>query len=138
MIPRGPQGEDSGHRRRRLTDRVIVKVVVAVMPEVVQTQSQHSQARRPSQWLTLNTDGQPHMVLNVLSVGTLIVGAVGFVLGLIVRTHFPATVLGIAAFVVGMAAQMNSATRGERILIVTGMIAGFVGLAVGVAHGGFA
>ena len=32
---------------------------------------------------------------------------------------------------------MMSATREERILIVTGMIAGFVGLALGLAHGGF-
>jgi ABC-type lipoprotein release transport system permease subunit len=30
-----------------------------------------------------------------------------------------------------------SATRLERILLVTGMILGFVGLALGLAHGGF-
>ena len=30
-----------------------------------------------------------------------------------------------------------SATREQRVLIVTGMIAGFVGLALGLAHGGF-
>ena len=33
--------------------------------------------------------------------------------------------------------QMMSATRIERILLVTGMIAGFVGLALGLAHGAF-
>ena len=37
----------------------------------------------------------------------------------------------------GLYAQMVSATREQRILIVTGMIAGFVGLALGLAHGGF-
>ena len=33
---------------------------------------------------------------------------------------------------------MMSATREERIVIVTGIIAGFVGLALGLAHGGLA
>jgi ABC-type lipoprotein release transport system permease subunit len=32
---------------------------------------------------------------------------------------------------------MISATRNERIVIVTGMIAGFVGACLGLAHGGF-
>jgi len=38
---------------------------------------------------------------------------------------------------VGLYAQMISATREERIVIVTGIIAGFVGLALGLAHGAF-
>jgi hypothetical protein len=33
--------------------------------------------------------------------------------------------------------QMVSATRNQRILIVTGMIAGFVGVAIGLSKGGF-
>jgi len=37
---------------------------------------------------------------------------------------------------VGLYAQMMSATREQRILIVTGMIGAFVGLALGLAHGG--
>jgi hypothetical protein len=107
------------------------------MPEAVQTPSQERQARSPSQWLTLNTDGQAHTVLNVLTVFTFIVGVVAFVLGLIVRAHFAATVVGIAGFAVGLTAQLNSATRGERILIVTGIIGAFVGMALGIGHGGF-
>ena len=75
----------------------------------------------------------------------LIVGLVSFVLGLVIRTgpgsvrlgggdrdHRPR---GPARRAV---AQMISATREERVLIVTGIIAGFVGLALGLAHGGFA
>jgi NADH:ubiquinone oxidoreductase subunit 6 (subunit J) len=46
-------------------------------------------------------------------------------------------ILGIVAFVVGMVTQMNSATREERVLTVAGIIAAFVGLALGIAHGGF-
>ena len=46
-------------------------------------------------------------------------------------------VTGLVSLLVGLYAQMISATREERIMIVTGIIAGFVGLALGLAHGGF-
>jgi hypothetical protein len=46
-------------------------------------------------------------------------------------------VTGLVSLLVGLYAQMISATREERIVIVTGIIAGFVGLALGLAHGGF-
>jgi hypothetical protein len=110
---------------------VFVKVV-AVMPEAVQTQS-----RRPAARLTLNSDGRPHPVVNGLALFTLVVGVVAFALGLVVRAHFAATVLGIAGFAVGLAVQLNSATREQRVLIVTGIIAAFVGMALGIGHGGF-
>ena len=95
--------------------------------------------------ITLNSDGQPHPVLNALSIFTLVVGLVSFVLGLVVR-NAPLTGLGwaivtaatgLAALLVGLYTQMISATREQRVLIVTGIIAGFVGLALGLAHGGF-
>jgi len=38
--------------------------------------------------------------------------------------------------VVGFYAQLVSATREERIIIVTGLIAAFVGGALALAHGG--
>ena len=92
----------------------------------------------------LNSDGQPHRVLNVLSVFTLVVGLVSFVLGMIVRNAHTgaaviviATATGLVSCLVGLYTQMISATREQRILIVTGMIAGFVGLALGLAKGGF-
>jgi len=37
----------------------------------------------------------------------------------------------------GLFTQMHSATTEQRILIVTGIIAGFIGCALGLAHGGF-
>lgn len=92
----------------------------------------------------LNSDGQPHRVLNILTIFTLVVGLVSFVLGMIVRnshagaaTVVIATATGLVACLVGLYAQMISATREQRILIVTGMIAGFVGLAIGLSRGGF-
>ena len=90
------------------------------------------------------TDGQPHPLLNVASIFTLVVGLASFVLGMYLRygtsTHpiaITAAVTGLASLLVGLFSQMMSATRLERILLVTGMIAGFVGLALGLAHGGF-
>ena len=92
----------------------------------------------------LNSDGQPHRVVNILSVFTLIVGLVSFVLGMIVRNAhtgaaliITATATGLVACLVGLYVQMISATREQRIRIVTGIIAGFVGLALGLSKGGF-
>ena len=104
------------------------------MPEAVQAQS----AGERSSWTTLNTDGQPHPVLNIATLVIFAVGLVAFALGLVVKTHMVATVLGIVAFGGGLVVQLNSATRNQRILIVTGIIGGFVGMALGIGHGGFA
>jgi ammonia channel protein AmtB len=92
----------------------------------------------------LNSDGQPHPLQNALTLFTLVVGLVSFVLGMVVRnTHTSAAVViittatGLVACLVGLYAQMISATREQRILIVTGIIAGFVGLAIALGQGGF-
>jgi drug/metabolite transporter (DMT)-like permease len=93
----------------------------------------------------LNSDGQPHPVENVLTIFTLVVGLVSFVLGMIVRNvpsagtgvTITATATGLISMLVGLYAQMISATREQRVLIVTGIIAGFVGMALGLGHGGF-
>lgn len=92
----------------------------------------------------LNSDGQPHPVQNILAIFTLVVGLVSFVLGMLIRnTHTGAAVIviatttGLVSCLVGLYAQMISATREQRILIVTGIIAGFVGLAIGLSKGGF-
>jgi hypothetical protein len=94
--------------------------------------------------VNLNSDGLRHPLLNVASVFTLVVGLVSFALGMYLRygtsTHglaIAAAATGIVSLLVGLYTQMVSATREERILIVTGMVAGFVGLALGLAHGGF-
>ena len=92
----------------------------------------------------LNSDGQPHRTLNILAIFTLVVGLVSFVLGMIIRNAHTgaavivtATVTGLVACLVGLYTQMISATREQRVLIVTGIIAGFVGLALGLSKGGF-
>ena len=92
----------------------------------------------------LNSDGQPHRVINILAIFTLVIGLVSFVLGLVVRNAHTgaaaivtATATGLVACLVGLYVQMISATREQRVIIVTGIIAGFVGLALGLAKGGF-
>ena len=74
----------------------------------------------------------------------LVTGLISFVLGLVVRNshtgpavHIIATATGLFALLVGLYAQMVSSTRNQRVVIVTGIIAGFVGLAIGLSRGGF-
>lgn len=110
------------------------------------TSSIRSGGRSHLPHVSLNSDGQPHPLINALTIFTLVVGLISFVLGLVVRNlsgaglgwAIPTAATGLAAMLVGLYTQMVSATREQRVLIVTGIIAGFVGLALGLAHGGFA
>jgi hypothetical protein len=96
--------------------------------------------------LTLNSDGRSHPLLNLTTIIVLLIGLVSFVLSLVIRNDASAggvawaaitTSAGLLSMVGGLVAQMVSTTTEQRILIVTGIIAGFVGFALGLAHGGF-
>jgi len=96
--------------------------------------------------LTLSSDGESHKLLNTASILILIVGLLSFALAIVIRNDSAARGVGWAAttastglvsMVVGLGFQMVSRTTEQRILIVTGIIAGFVGFALGIAHGGF-
>jgi hypothetical protein len=104
------------------------------MPETVGVQAE-SRTERPR--FNLNSDGKRHPLLNATAGFVFIAGIASFVLALIVRDHFSATVVGMVAFGVGLLGQMLSATREERIFLVAGIVAGFVGMGLGIAHGGF-
>jgi hypothetical protein len=82
-------------------------------------------------------DGKRHPWLNAAAAYTVIAGLVSFVIGMVSREHVVGTALGVTGFVVGLFAQMLSATRAERIFIVFGIVASFVGMGLGFAHGGF-
>ena len=101
------------------------------MPEAIGSPS------RAQRRLTLNSDGRRHPVENALTAFTFIGGIVAFAAGLIVAQHALAMILGAAAFVVGLYAQLISATREQRVLLMAGVVAAFIGMALGVAHGGF-
>jgi FtsH-binding integral membrane protein len=102
------------------------------MPEAVESGTSDRSRR-----LTLNTDGRRHPVQNGLTAFTFLAGLVALATGFVVHLHSVASICGAAALVVGLFAQLISATREERIFIVAGIIAAFVGLALGIAHGGF-
>lgn len=87
--------------------------------------------------ISLNEDGKRHPLQNSLAVFTLITGVPACILGFVVVAHFPAVLLGLLALFVGMYDQMISVTRNQRIVIVTGLVAAFVGAGLGFAHGGF-
>ena len=103
--------------------------------------AERARARRPH--LTLNTDGQRHPLVNGLTLFTLLAGLVACVSGFMDNyvvtqpwAHIIATWLGLAALLVGLYGQLVSSTRQERMLIVTGLVAAFVGLCLGLANGG--
>jgi hypothetical protein len=103
---------------------------MADMPDAASTRS-----RVP--FPTLNNDGQRHPLENALAVFTLVTGLITFAVGWVVSLHALASILGIVTLLVGLYAQLISATRAERIIIVTGLVAAFVGTALGFGHGGF-
>jgi hypothetical protein len=76
-------------------------------------------------------------LLNAASAATLLVGFIVFVGGFVVRLHFFASLIGLITLLLGLVLQMMSTTRTQRILIVPGVIGAFVGMSLGIAHGGF-
>jgi type IV secretory pathway TrbD component len=103
------------------------------MRQVVTTRPTRAQLLR----FTLNSDGRRHPLLNATTAIVFCAGIVAFVLGLVVRAHLAATILGLVTFAIGLYAQLVSATREQRIFIVTGVVGAFVGMGLGIAHGGF-
>lgn len=95
------------------------------------------QAARTRARITLNTDGKRHPRENSLAMAVIIFGMTAFILGFIVKAHLFASIFGVIGFPLGLYSQMTSETTGERWLNVIGMISAFVGLALGLAHGGF-
>jgi hypothetical protein len=76
------------------------------------------------------------MLENGLVAFTIVSGLIAFATGWVVALHSIATILAVASMVVGMYAQLVSSNREQRIVIVTGLVAAFVGGALAIAHGG--
>jgi hypothetical protein len=105
--------------------------------EVTALSEAEVQSRSRARHFTLNSDGQRHPVLNGAAAYAVLAGVTSMVMGLVNVAHLVGSVLGISAFVIGLLAQMMSATRDQRMLIVCGIVAAFVGMGLGIAHGGF-
>ncbi|MEO3811377.1 hypothetical protein ABGB17_20480 [Sphaerisporangium sp. B11E5] len=87
--------------------------------------------------LTLNSDGQRHPLENALTLTALGLGVVALACGLIVQAHVAASWAGALGFPIGLYAQYVSATTAERSINIVGIIMSFVGVALGIFHGGF-
>lgn len=87
--------------------------------------------------LALNSDGHAHPRENALAVATLVVGLVAFVATFFTGGHAVASWAGALGFGMGLYSQYVSVTTGERVLNIIGIVAAFVGVALGIARGGF-
>ena len=87
--------------------------------------------------LTLNTDGRTHPRRERPAVSTLICGLVAFVADLLPRRSRGLVLVGTLGFGLGLYSQYISATTPQRSLNIIGIVASFVGVALGIAHGGF-
>ncbi|MFC4530843.1 hypothetical protein [Sphaerisporangium dianthi] len=87
--------------------------------------------------LTLNSDGGSHTRENVLTLVALACGVIAFISGPMVAAHIVASWAGTIGFVVGMYSQYVSATTAERSVNIVAIVMSFVGVAMGVFHGGF-
>jgi hypothetical protein len=111
------------------------------VPETTGSGAEAPDTTRPQ--ATPEDDGQRHPLETPLSLFTLVAGIVACVLGFLANqsgmgawAHVGATWLGLITLIVGLPAQLFSSTRTERMLIVTGLVAAFVGVCLGLAHGG--
>lgn len=87
--------------------------------------------------LTLNSDGRKHTLENTLTLIAFACGLVAFVTGFVVSAHVVASWTGLLGFLVGMYSQYVSATTAERSVNIVAIVMSFVGVAMGIYHGGF-
>ncbi|GAA0916724.1 hypothetical protein GCM10009560_12120 [Nonomuraea longicatena] len=87
--------------------------------------------------LALNSDGRSHPVENALAIATFVIGLVAFVSIFFPGGHVIGCWAGTLGFVMGFYSQYLSVTTGERVLNIMGIVASFVGVALGIARGGF-
>jgi hypothetical protein len=86
--------------------------------------------------LTLNTDGERHPVENALAGAAVALGLVSVLLAFWNALHVPGAWVGGVGALVGVWAQMISATTAERWVIVFGLGFCMVGFYLNMSHGG--
>lgn len=74
---------------------------------------------------------------NSLAVITLAGGLIALTSGVVHAMHFVAVCVGVVTVFFGLYSQLVSATTNERWVNVIGIGSAFVGLGLGLSHGGF-
>lgn len=87
--------------------------------------------------VTLNTDGQRHPRENALAAVAVALAVVSLLCAFAPDLHFVGSAAGLVGVLVGVFDQYVSATRAERMVIVPAIVGSALGLALGVANGGF-
>jgi len=87
--------------------------------------------------ITLNTDGRRHPRENTLAFVCVALAVVSLLTAFDRGLHFVGALTGLGGVLVGIYDQYISATTAERWVIVPGLGASAVGLALAIAHGGF-
>jgi hypothetical protein len=86
----------------------------------------------------INTDGTRHPKENALAFLTLGLGVLSLIAATNEDWHIPGSWVGLVGAVIGGIDQFISKTRGERWIIVIGLIASALGFALNLANGGLA
>jgi hypothetical protein len=93
--------------------------------------------RRPGPlFRMLNTDGQRHPKENAMALATVLLAAVSLVCATAPAWHVLGAWTGLVGALVGGYDQFISKTRGERWVIVVGLVASALGFALNLANGG--
>ena len=86
--------------------------------------------------LTLNTDGRPHPVQNMLTGFTFMLGTVAFLSSFWHNLHLLSSWTGLFGILSGVTGQLISATTAERFILVIFLGMSALGFGIGLAHGG--
>jgi hypothetical protein len=84
----------------------------------------------------INSDGERHPKENALAFLTLGLGILSLIAATNADWHVPGSWMGLVGALVGGFDQFISKTRGERWIIVTGLVASALGFALNLANGG--
>jgi hypothetical protein len=84
----------------------------------------------------LNTDGQRHPKENALAFVTLGLGLASLICATQPDWHIAGGWMGLVGAVLGGFDQFISKTRGERWIIIVGLVASALGFALNIANGG--
>jgi hypothetical protein len=90
-----------------------------------------------SSGLGMDSDEQSHPRENRLVVVTVVLAIIALGCSFVESLHILASIAGLLGMIVGLWAQMVSATTAQRWIIVIALGAATIGFAFGLANGGF-